>query len=59
MSAIGTLTYKLTKFCDKLLKTVTTNKYSFSFAKEVEEFDPNLVIVNFDVKSLFAIISLT
>ena len=39
LSAIGTPTYKLAKFCDKLLKPITNNKYttkdSFSFAKEV------------------------
>ena len=36
---------------------MTTNKYtikdSFSFAKEVEEFDHNLIMNSFDVKSLF------
>ena len=39
LSAIGTSTYKLAKFCDQLLKPLTNNKYalkdSFSFAKEV------------------------
>ena len=39
LSAIGTSTYKLAKFCDQLLKPLTSNKYaikdSFSFAKEV------------------------
>ena len=55
--------YKLGKFCDKLLKPKTTNEYpikdSFSFAEEFEEFDLNLVMASFDVKSLFASIPLT
>ena len=63
LSAIGTPTYKLAKFCDKLLKPITTNEYtikdSFSFAKEVEEFDSNLKMATFDVKSLFTKIPLT
>ena len=63
LSAIGTPTYKLAKSWDKLPKPATTNKYtrkdSFPFAKEVEEFDLNLVMVNFDVKSLFTNITLT
>ena len=57
MSAIGTPTYNLAKFCDKLLKPITSNKYtikdSFSFAKEVEEFDHNLIMNSFDVKITF------
>ena len=63
LSAIGTPTYKLAKFCDKLLKPITTNEYtikdSFSFAKEVEEFDPNLIMASFDVKSFFTNIPFT
>ena len=63
LSAIGTPTYKLAKFCDKLLKTINTNEYtvkdSFSFAKEVEELDTNLIMASFDVKSLFINIPLT
>ena len=51
------------KFCDKLLKPIITNEYtikdSFSFAKEVEEFDPNVIMTGFDVKSLFTNIALT
>ena len=31
----------------------------FSFAKEVEEFDPNLTVTSFDLKSLFTNIPLT
>ena len=61
-SAIAPPTYKLAKICDKLLKLITTNKYtlkdSFSFAKEVEEFDPNFVLASFDVKPLFTNIPL-
>ena len=63
LSATGTTTYKLAKFCDKLLKPITTNEYtirdSFSFAKEVEEFDPNIIIASFDIKSLFTNLPLT
>ena len=63
LSAIGTPTYKLAKFCDKLLKPITTNEYtikdSFSSAKEVEEFDPNLIMASFYVKSVFTNISFT
>ena len=63
LSAIGTSTYKWAKFCDKLLKPITTNEYtikdSFSFAKEVEEFNPNFIIARFDVKSIFTNIPLT
>ena len=44
--AIGTPTYQLAKFCDQLLKPLTNNecktKDSFSFAKEVLEFDASL-----------------
>ena len=57
LSAIGTPTYKLAKFCDQLLKPVTNNEYtlkdSFPFAKEVLEFDTSLFMVSFDIKSLF------
>ena len=56
-------TYKLAKFCDKLLKPITFNeciiKDSFSFAKRVDEFDPNVVLASFYVKSLFTNIHLT
>ena len=63
MSAICAPNYKLAKFCDKLLKVITTSGYTikglFSFAKGVEEFDPNLIMASFDVKSLFTNILLT
>ena len=48
LSVIGMRTYKLAKLCDKLRKPIITNEYtiknSFSFAKEVEKFDPNLIV---------------
>ena len=63
LSAIGTTTYKLAKFCDQLLKPLTNNEYTtkdcFSFAKEVLEFDISLFMASFDIKSLFTNISLT
>ena len=50
---MGTPTYKLAKFCDQLLKPLTNNEYtikdSFSFAKEVLEFDASLFMASFDV----------
>ena len=63
LSAIGTPTYKLAKFCDQLLKPLTNNEYtikdSFSFAKEVLEFDASLFMASFDIKSLLTNILLT
>ena len=63
LSEIGPPAYKLAKFCDKLLELIITNEYtikdSFYFAKKVEEFDPNLIMASFDVKSLFTNILLT
>ena len=62
-SVIGTPAYKLPKFCDKLLKPTTTKEYiikdSFSFVKDFGEFDPNLTMACFDVKSCFTNIPLT
>ena len=59
LSAVGMPTYKLAKFCDNLLKPITTNEYtikdSFSFAKKVAEFDPNLIMASFDVKCLYVL----
>lgn len=50
---IGTPTYKLAKFCDKLLKRISTIEYamkgSFSFAKEVKDY----IMKFFDVRSPF------
>ena len=63
LSAIGTPTYKLAKFCDQLLLPLTKSKYtikdSFSFAKEVVEFYASLFMASFDIKSLFTNIPLT
>ena len=63
LSPIETPTYKLTKFCDQLLKPHTKNEYtikdSFSFAKEVLEFHASLFMASFDIKSLFTNIHLT
>ena len=57
LSAIGTPTYKLAKFCDQELKSLTNNEYtikdSFKFAKEVLKFDASLSMANVDIKSLF------
>ena len=62
-SAIGTPTYKLAKFRDQLLRPLTSNEYtikdSFSFDKEVLEFDASLFMASFDIKSLFTNIPLT
>ena len=56
LSAIGTSTNKLDKFCDQFFKPLTSNKYtikdSFSFAKDVLEFDASLFMAGFDIKSL-------
>ena len=41
--ATGTPTYNVAKFCDQLLKSLTSNDYtikdSFSFSKEILDFD--------------------
>ena len=54
LSAIGTPTYKLAKFCEQLLKPLINNEYkiktSFSFAKEVLEFHASLFMASFDIK---------
>ena len=55
-SAIGTSTYKLTKFFVPLLEPKTYNQYtikdSFSFCEELKHFNTNFVMVSFDVESL-------
>ena len=62
LSAIGT-PYKLAKFCDQLLNSLTNNEYTikdcFSFAKDVLEFDSSLFMASFDIKSLSTNIPLT
>ena len=63
LSAIGTPTYNLVKFCDQLLKPLTSNDYtikdSFSFANEVLDFDASCFMASFDIKSLSTNIALT
>ena len=62
LSAIGTPTYKLSKFFVPLLTPLTLNEYtikdSFSFAEELLNYDSNLVMASFDVESLFTNIPL-
>ena len=62
LSDIGTPTYKLAKFFVPLLALLTSNEYtikdSFSFEEELLSFDSNLVMVSFDVESLFTNIPL-
>ena len=57
LAAIGTPTYNLAKFCDQLLKPLTSNDYtikdSFSFAKEVLGFDTSSFMASFGIKSFF------
>ena len=59
----GTPTYNLTKFCDQILKPLTSNDYttkdSFSFAKEVLDFNASCFMASFNIKSLFTNMSLT
>ena len=63
LSATGTPTYNLAKFSDQLLKLLTSNDYtikdSFSFDKEVLDFDASCFMESFDIKSLFNNIRLT
>ena len=63
LSAVGTPTYKLAKFCDQLLKQLTNNEYiikdSFSFINEVLEFNVSLFLASFNIKSLLAKLPLT
>ena len=54
LSAIETPTYKVPKFCDKLMQPLKNNEYkikdSFSITKEVLEFDASLFMASFDIK---------
>ena len=56
VSAIGTPTYNLAKFCDQLLKPLTNIDYltkdSSSFVEEVLDFDTSSFMASFDIKSL-------
>ena len=62
LSTINTSTYKLSKFIVPLLAPITTNEYtvnnSFSFAKEVQNFDASLHMSSLDIDSLFTNIRL-
>jgi len=57
LSAINTPVYKLAKFLVPILSPLTVNDYtvkdSFTFAKEVVNFDHNLFMASLDVESLF------
>ena len=63
LSAIGTPAYSVAKFYDQLLKPLTSNDYtikdSFSFVKEISDFDASCFMASFDIKSLFTNITLT
>ena len=52
ISAIGTPTYNVAKFCDQLLKLLTSNDYkikdSLSFSREVLDFDASCFMTSFD-----------
>ena len=62
MSAIGELTYHLAKFLVPILSLLDINEFtvhdSFSFAKELDNFDTNCIIASLDAKSLFTNIQL-
>ena len=62
MSATGTPTNKLAKFLVPILEPLSTNEYtlkdSFTFTEELQSFDSKLVMVGFDIESLFTNISL-
>ena len=57
LSAIGTPTYKLAKFLVPMLEPLTTNEYtikdSFTFAEKLQSFDSKLVMVSFDIVTLY------
>ena len=56
LSAIGTPVYKLAKFVVPIFSPLTVNDYvvkdSFSFAKELVNFDHNLFMASLDVEKL-------
>ena len=62
LSAMGTRTYKLSKFFLPLLTPLTLNEYTmkdaFPFAEELLNYDSNLIMASFDVESLFTNIPL-
>ena len=57
LSAINTPVYKLAKYLVPILSPLTVDDYtfkdSFTFAKEVFNFDHNLFMASLDVESLF------
>ena len=60
--AIGTPTYKLSKFFVSLLTPLALNEYTikhlFSFAEELLNYDSNLIMASFDTESRFTNIPL-
>ena len=48
----------LAKFCGNLLKPIPTNEYTQKIGshllKKVEEFDLNIAVASFDIKSIFS-----
>ena len=62
LSAIGTPTYKLSKFLVPMLEPLTANEYtikdSFTFTEQLQSFDSKLVMASFDMESLFTNIPL-
>ena len=55
--AIATPIYELAMFLVTMLEPPATNKYSikdsFTFAEELQNFDPKIVIATFNIASLF------
>ena len=62
LSAIGTPSYKIAKFCVVILKGLTSNQYSvkdsFGFAKEILQQNSDCFMVSLDITSFFANIPL-
>ena len=62
LSTIATPTYELAKFLIPILKPLTENEYtvhdSFSFAREVSQFNSKDLMVSLDIESLFTNIPL-
>ena len=62
LSAIGTTTYKVSKFFVPILEEHTKNEYtlkdSFQFAEDIVNQDASLFMTSFDVESLFTNIPL-
>ena len=62
LSATNTPTYKIAKFLEPILKSLTSNEYpakdSFVFAEEIVEQDSEFFMESLDVDSLFTNIPL-